>query len=189
MPTLVDRLRVERAIWVLDTLNGDLPGRRRKAIRAELRADLRASAQDVGTVEAIRRLGDLRLLSAGYGDAEYGEEGPRPRYLKGIFWTALAEVVLMFVTMAQVFAFDAGLLAAGPGAGAYRFRALAGWGPVYETTYDDEGFTSFFLDFTPALLPFACVLLVAFLVGGRMWRALPRRRQAATGPSSQSPRA
>jgi hypothetical protein len=175
MPSLADRLRVERAIWVLDTFNGDLPGRRRKAIRAELRADLWASAQDVGTAEAIRRLGDLRRLSAGYADAEYGEEGPRPRYLKGIFWTVITEFVLMFVTLAQIQAFDAGLQEAGPGAGEYEYRPLR-WGPIYETTYDEEGFTGFLLDFTPALLPYALVLLVAFLVGGRMWRALPRRR-------------
>jgi hypothetical protein len=176
MPSLVDRLRVERAIWVLDTFNGDLPGRRRKAIRAELRADLWASAQEVGVAEAVRRLGNLRRLSAGYADAEYGEDGPRTRYLKGIFWSVLAEIVLIFVMMAQVFAFDAGLMEAGSRAGEYRFRAL-GWGPVYETTYDEEGFISFSLDFTPALLPYALVLLVAFLVGGRMWRALPRRRR------------
>lgn len=176
MPSLVDRLRVERAIWVLDTLNGDLPGRRRKAIRNELRADLWASAQEVGTAEAIRRLGNLRRLSAGYSDAEYGEEGPRPRWVKGILWVALTEFVLMFVVLAQVQAFDAGLQEAGPGAGEYEFRPL-GWGPIYNTTYDDEGFTGFFLDFTPALLPYMAVIVVAFLVGGRMWRALPRRRR------------
>jgi hypothetical protein len=176
MPSLVDRLRVERAIWVLDTLNGDLPGRRRKAIRNELRADLWASAQEVGTAEAIRRLGNLRRLSAEYSDAEYGEDAPRPRWLKGIFWGALTDFVLMFVTAAQLAAFEAGLLAAGPGAGEYEYRPL-GWGPIYNTTYDDEGFTGFYLDLVPALLPYAAVQVVAFVVGGRMWRALPKRRQ------------
>jgi hypothetical protein len=174
-PSLADRLRIERVIWTVDTLAGDVPGPRRRELRRTLRADLWASAREVGAATAIRNLGPVRRLAAGYLDAEYGDDRPRPRYLKGVFWTILVEAVLGLLVAGRLVAFDTGLAAAGPGAGEYAFRPLGGWGPVYRVSYDETGYAGFVLDVTPALLPFVLVLVLAFLVGGRFWRALPAR--------------
>ncbi len=168
-PSFVDRLRIERAVWTVDTLAGDLPGRRRRSVRRELRADLWASTREVGAAEAIRRLGNLRRLSAEYLDVEYGAK--RPRYLKGAFWAFMAVVVLEVHTFARIDGFHHGLEVADPGDGSFTLRPLGRFGPVYETAYVDGTFDSFSLDLAPALLPLAVVLLGAFLVGGRFWRA------------------
>lgn len=177
---LSDRLRIERAVWTIDTLAGDLPGRRRRSIRHSLRADLWASAGEVGAAEAVRRLGPLRRLAAEYVVAEYGEDRPRPHYLKGVFWTILAELAWLALIVAQLVAFDAGLDRAGITDGTYEYRPLGALGPRYEVTYEDGGFGGFALDLTPALLPFAVLLVVAFVLGGRLWRALPPNRRRAT---------
>ncbi len=176
-PGLLDRLRIERAVWTFDTYAGDLPGKRRREIRRELRADLWASAQEVGGAEAIRGLGGLRRLAAGYIVAEYGEEGPRPRWVKGVFWVFLVEYLLLTILFARLGAFDAGLETAGPDTGSYRFLPLGRWGPVYDVRYDDGRFAESVLEFTPALLPFAVVMVATFVIGGRMWRAVPALRR------------
>ena len=91
-PSLTDRLRIERTVWTLDALLGDLPQRSRVAKRREMRANLAEAAADVGTVEAIRRLGPLRPLAGEYLAAEYGEGRPHPRWVAAIYWTVLAEL-------------------------------------------------------------------------------------------------
>jgi hypothetical protein len=175
----LDRLRIARAVWTVDALAADLPGKRRKAIRRDLRADLWASAEEVGAKEAVRRLGSLHRLAAEYVLAEYGEEKPPPRYLKGIFWAALVEVGLLIVVIARIGAFEHGLGAAGATDGTYAFSPLGGWGPRYETTLEDGDLAGFMLDFSN-VLPIIGVLAVVFLIGSRYWRMLPAYRNRAT---------
>lgn len=175
----LDRLRVARAVWTVDALAGDLPGKRRKAIRRDLRSDLWASAEEVGAKEAVRRLGSLHRLAAEYVIAEYGEEKPHPRYLKGIFWAALVEISLLIVVIARITAFERGLAAAGATDGTYAFSPLGGWGPRYETTLEDGDLAGFMLDFSN-VLPIIGLLAVVFLVGSRYWRMLPAYRNRAT---------
>ena len=71
-----DRLRIERRVWTLNTYLQTLPRRSQLAKRRELRVNLRAAAADVGTKEALRRLGNVRTIAADYISAEY--DGPRP---------------------------------------------------------------------------------------------------------------
>ena len=54
----------------LDYHLSDLPGLRRRQIRREIRADLRAAAADVGTRPAIANLGHPRVLAARPGNAQ-----------------------------------------------------------------------------------------------------------------------
>ena len=174
----LDRLRIARAVWTVDALGGDLPGKRRKAIRRDLRSDLWASAQEVGGKEAVCRLGSLHRLAAEYVLAEYGEEKPPPRYLKGIFWAALVEAGLIVVLVARISAFERGLDAAGATDGTYAFSPLGGWGPRYETTLAGGELDGFVLDFSN-VLPIIGVLALVFLIGSRYWRMLPAYRNSA----------
>jgi len=171
---LVDRLRVERAVLTLDTWIGDLPRRRRRDVRRELRADLLASAADVGAREAVRRLGPLRRLGLDYLDAEFGELRPRPNGLHGLAWGIAAGALLVTSMVAGSEAYSSGLRSAHAGAGTYGHR-LAPWGPRYIETYPASG-----ADPTIAwefdggmILLWLAVILVAVVVGGRSWRAIP----------------
>ena len=56
----LDRLRIERAVWSLDSRLQDLPWRSRVAKRRELRANLLDASADVGAPEALRRVGSIR---------------------------------------------------------------------------------------------------------------------------------
>ena len=71
-----DRLRIERAVWTLNSYMQTLPWRSQVAKRRELRVNLRAASADVGTKEALRRLGNVRTMTADYIIAEYGGPGP-----------------------------------------------------------------------------------------------------------------
>jgi len=62
--TLADRLRIEVAVWRLDTKLGELPRRSRIAHRKETRANLRAAALDVGSAKALRLWGSKIRVSA-----------------------------------------------------------------------------------------------------------------------------
>lgn len=170
----LDRLRIERAVQVVDTWIGDLPGRRRRQVRAELRADLLASAEEVGAREAVRRLGPLRRLAAGYLDAEFGDVRPRPSWAKGMVWAVAAELVLLTALFAGTIGFSAGLDAVKLKSGTYRWAPLGDLGPHYVETWAGGQFEAFELDLP---LP-AGILTVAlvFVMGGRMWRTLPLRR-------------
>ncbi|MFC8701111.1 hypothetical protein ACFUIV_02990, partial [Streptomyces anulatus] len=112
--TLADRLRIERAVWTLDSHLDNLPLRSKRAKRRETRANLHAAAADVGAAEAIRGLGDLRSLAAGYLAAEYGEHGPRPSYTMGAVWLIMVHVIAGLLAVAGKAAFTAGVRAAEP---------------------------------------------------------------------------
>jgi hypothetical protein len=72
-----DRMRIERVVWMLDQRLYDLPRRSCIDKRREVRANLRAAASDIGTREALARLGNSRELATEYLTAEFGD-GPRP---------------------------------------------------------------------------------------------------------------
>ena len=58
-----DRMRIGRVVWMLDQRLYDLPRRSRIDKRREVRANLRAAASDIGTREALARLGNSRDLA------------------------------------------------------------------------------------------------------------------------------
>ncbi len=171
--SLVDRLRIERAVWTVDTYLSSLPARRQRAIRRELRANLRASAAQIGARQAIRDLGSLRRLSIDYLSAEYRGR-PSPSMLKGLFWVVAVEAVILTAYVVGIGSFINGLEAAGPAPGSY----LARW-PVFgmqaTVTYDTGGeFTGMTSElFLPVLLAWVSG---AFVLGSRLWRLIPLMR-------------
>src|SRR5476649_318974 len=106
-----DRLSIERRVWTLNTYLQTLPRRSQLAKRRELRVNLRAASADVGTKEALRRLGNVRTMAADYINAEYG--GPRPSWWAAIcvfpaFW------VMFWWSSSRIDAFKGGVIAANP---------------------------------------------------------------------------
>ena len=103
-----DRLRIERAVWTFNSYLQALPWRSQVAKRRELRVNLRAASADVGTKEALRRLGNVRTMAADYITAEYG--GPRPSWWAAIcvlqaFW------FMFWLSSARIDAFKGGVIA------------------------------------------------------------------------------
>ncbi|MBX6752132.1 MAG: hypothetical protein IRY85_21135 [Micromonosporaceae bacterium] len=171
--TFIDRLRIERAVWTVDTYLSVLPMRRQRDIRRELRANLRASAAQVGARTAVRNLGNLRRLSYEYLSAEYrGRPWPTP--LKGLAWVLVVEVVLFTAWLTAVDSYRDGLAAAGAPPGTYSFRwPLFGLGS--QVTVDSS--SEFPVQvFTLSLLEFLAWLAAIFVLGSRLWRVIPRWR-------------
>jgi hypothetical protein len=175
---LIDRLRIERAIWTLDALVQSLPGRSRRAIRREMRANLRAAGAEVGGREAVRRLGSLRRVAIGYLEAEYGEGRPRPHWLKAMFWVLAVEAVVLMVTFVGHSAFMSGVEAADRHPdGTYVWHGLGWLGVAGDVSYSGGKVEGSSFDFSGMVLVY---LLAAAVLGGRLWRLLPawwRRRR------------
>jgi len=179
-PTWLDRLRIERAVWTLDTMLTIVPGRRRRAIRREMRANLTAASAEVSTVEAIGRLGDLRLLAIEYADAHYGEQRPRPNLRGLLVWSPLAGVALVVVMFAGLESFMDGVEATGAAPGIHEWKTLSPfvWG---EVEYDASGRFGGF-EFHLSVMFLLVYSLVVAVLGGRLWRLVlwrPRRSQRA----------
>lgn len=178
--TWLDRLRIERAVWSLDTRVAALPGRSRRTIRREIRANLRAASVDVGTSRAVAHLGDLRRLANGYLDAEYGDGRPRVRYLKAFFWTMAAELLVIVAMFAGHDSFLAGLEAGRVSPdGVYAWQQLDWLGITGDVTYRQGELDSFGFSLSTWTLLY---LFAAFALGGRLWRLLPgwRSRKSVT---------
>jgi hypothetical protein len=174
--SVTDRLRIERVMWAVDLLIYDIRTGRRRTIRGDLRANLRAAAREVGVGAAIRQLGPLRRLARGFVDAEYGPEARRPRWMGAIRWGFVCGLVIEACSLAGFSAFVAGVSAADPSAhGTFVWNQLSALGlGSLEVTFA-HGQAIFFQG---SLLPWTCVLYVAAAVvlGGRLWRLTPRRK-------------
>jgi hypothetical protein len=121
----LDRLRIERVVWLLDQRLYDIPRESRIAHRREVRQNLHTAAQDVGTSAALRNLGSSAQLAAGFLAAEFGD---RPRHswvAAGVF----AATSMLFVTAFLADAangFAAGVVAADPHAtGTFHWDGLS----------------------------------------------------------------
>jgi hypothetical protein len=181
--TLPDRLRIERAVWTLNGYIDDLPYRSKRARRHETRANLYAAAADVGVAEAIRGLGDLRQLAAGYLAAEYGETGPRPSYTAGLVCVILVNVAAVALVEVGESAFTAGLLAADPDiSGTFHWRGIPYVSDPVAVTVTDGSSRATGGGLT-VLTTFAW--MAAFVLGGRLWRLLPvwRRWRSRHAPA------
>jgi hypothetical protein len=183
--TRADRLRIEWALWRLNAHLQDLPARTRRAVRRELRANLRGSAAELGAAAAIERLGNLHKLAIGYLEAEYADR-PQPRWLIGLCWALAVELVILCSAFVGQFAFMDGVEAgnAHPN-GTFVWNGLAFLGVGGDVTYTGGEPTSFGLSLNLWMLVYP---LAAFVIGGRLWRLAPawrrsaRRRQDASTP-------
>lgn len=174
-PALLDPAADRAHRWILDRLVAELPGRSRRAIRRELRDNLRAAAAEVGAAEAVRRLGSLRRLANGYLDAEVGDYGPQPRWVRGLLWPLVVEAMVVAVALIQNHAFVDGSSRSGPTSRAPTAgpRWLRGM-PSGEVTLLGGQARRFGTEF-----PFAILLYpaVAHELGAGMWRSLPGWRR------------
>jgi hypothetical protein len=178
MPTIAngfDRLRIERLVWSLDQQLYDLPRAQRIAIRREVRTNLRDAARDVGTAEALRRVGGSRRLAEQYLVAEFGDH-PRHSWVAAAYAAGLLPLLLNFFLAEAGNAFRNGVTSADPHAtGTYIWSGVS-W-LQSATTYTFANGT----DSTQggAWTPLAYVLWIVLTVGfGRLWRLRFRRRPA-----------
>ena len=166
-----DRLRLERAVWTCDRLLQDLPRKSRVARRRELRDNLSSATQDVGAAGAVRQLGDLRQLAAGYLAAEYGDWQPRPSWTKAASAFIVLYVVLYWLQEVGSSAFRAGVLSDQPGA-----TASTTWDGI-PYVLDDMVFTfsqGASSSVGGAWRPGAYIaLILVSILAGRLWRLLP----------------
>jgi len=173
-----DRIRVERAVWALDSYLQKLPRKSRIEKRRELRVNLLAASADVGTNEALRRLGNVRTLAAEYVVAEYG--GPGPSWLL-IYFMLPAFAFMFWLSSARIDAFERGAIAANPHlTGVYHMTGVA-----YVLTNDTFTFVNGKVtEVGGTLLPLVYVCIVVFTVlAGRLWRVIPVLRRRALGLS------
>jgi len=178
MTTLFDRLRIERAVWMLDQRLYDLPRKSRIAKRREVRANLITAANDVGATTALRHLGNSRQLAAEYLSAEFGDE-PRPSWMAAALFLFTGQLVLTSVLSDASFAYRDGIKAADPTAtGRFVWHGIP---------YLQDAVTYTFANGSSnqvggAWTPFAwAIWLVATVLVGRLWRVVPAwlRRRAA----------
>ena len=166
-----DRLRLERAVWTVDRLLQDLPRRSRVARRHELRNDLHSATDDVGAAVAVRQLGDLRELAAGYLAAEYGDWPPRPSWGRAAGAAVLYYFVLAWLLEAGSSGFRAGILTGQPSAtGNYSWNGISYLLDDVAFTFSHGVSTSVGGAWQP--LAYAALALVSILAG-RLWRLLP----------------
>ncbi len=171
MTSVLDRARIERAVWSYDfwlDLRGT-PGRRRRrrGLRRELRANLVDAGAVVGTRVAVAGQGGTRATAAAAGEPD----ADRPRWSAGLqagVSVAVATVVIqLFAALwwvdgafaatssepvrGSLFGFPGSSVAYLPGGRGFAVEVVPGW--------------------TGVLLGVAVLLLVA-----RPWRALRRPR-------------
>jgi hypothetical protein len=176
-PTVLDRLRIERATWTLDARLQDLPRRSRITKRRELRDNLRAAADEVGARQAVRQLGDLRVLAADYLAAEYGELARRPSWYAAAVALAAVDLVMMLLDHVASSAFRAGIHATSASAsatGTFRWPGVSYLISEETFTYRAGTSTSVGGAWTPWVY---LIMLVATVAAGRLWRLFPAARR------------
>ncbi|BFU47645.1 hypothetical protein [Krasilnikovia sp. MM14-A1004] len=175
----LDRLRIERLVWSLDQQLYDLPRAQRVATRREVRANLREAARDVGTAEALRRVGGSRRLAQQYLIAEFGDR-PRHSWIGAAYAAVLVPLVLDYFLGEAGNAFQSGVTAADPHAtGTYVWSGVSWLQSTATYTFSNGTASSHGGAWTPFTY---LVWLVVTIAGGRLWR-LRFRRRAAAGPA------
>ena len=160
-PSLRDTLVRERYLLRFDWAMQDFP--KYQPIVRELRTELTATASEVGMRQAVADLGHPRVLADAYLS---GLGRPVPRWTTGAVWGALAVGAVVFLALAY-------------GIGTLETIGQMGGGTVERvflgatTTFtNDDGEISFRSTLTwQALVFYACVFTVPFLLGARVWRA------------------
>jgi hypothetical protein len=176
----IDRIRIERLVWALDQRIYDLPWRSRIARRREVRDNLRAAALDVGTTEALRRLGGSQQLAQEYLTAEFGD-GPRHSWTAAATYCALFPLVLNFFLGYVMSGYQAAISAVSPHAtGTFTWSGISYLQhPIVYTFSGGHG------SFTGGDWSLACyaLWLAGTIAAGRLWRLRPlrisRRERAA----------
>jgi hypothetical protein len=165
-------LAVEWTAWrITRRLRRDVPFSARRAIRRDVRANLRVAAQELGTREALRRFGDVTTVAEDYRAAAARPDAVRvDRGLVAAAFTLLALVLLSVVripTFGMVTTFDAFTDAREWHVQLWRLGELSG--DIATRTL----FEATVYSYSVVLLP-----LLAFLVWSRAWRYIARKGTA-----------
>lgn len=168
--SLVDRARIERAVLSYDfwlDLRGT-PGRRRRELRRELRANLVDAGAAVGTRAAVAGLGGTRAMAAVAGEPD----ADRPRWSAGMQAGVAAVAATLLVQLFAMVWWVDGVLAAATTAPVR--GSLFGF-PGSAVAYLPEG-RGIAVEMAPGWTGVLVGLVVLLLVA-RPWRALRRTRQ------------
>ncbi len=183
--TWFGRLRIERLVWALDQRLYDLPRHSRIAKRREVRANLLSAAQDIGTGEALRRLGTSRELAGQYLAAEFGE-GPRHSWIATAYIGGAAPLLLNFFLDEAASAYSQAVTATDPHAtGTFIWHGISYLQSAVTYAFDDGHASRTGGAWTPLTY---ILWALATVVGGRLWR-LPwwkdfrRKDKAAAMPT------
>jgi hypothetical protein len=169
----LDRLRIERLVWALDQQLYDLPRRSRIDHRREVRSNLLTAASDVGTSEALRRVGTGRALAAQFLTAEFGD-GPRHSWVAAAYFAALVPLALMSLLSEASEAYRHAIITVEPHVtGSFTYSGVS----FLQTPVHFEFTNGVASQTGGALTP---AVYVGWAVGtvavGRLWRLVPRRR-------------
>jgi len=173
--SLGDRLRLDLAVLRYDAwldLRGGVGRRRRRELREELRANLADASAQVGSREAVRRLGPLRTLAA--ESAGGGRPVGRPAWTHGALVAGYAFCGVLIVELLAVMWWTGA--AHDSGAPTVRGSLTLFPGSAVEYSRAPGGMS---LEFQPGWLVLAAAV-VAFAVASRPWllarRTAPRER-------------
>jgi hypothetical protein len=175
--TWLDRLRIERVVWTLDQRLYDLPRKSRIEKRREVRENLLTAARDIGTADALRRLGNSQQLAAEYLSAEYGEQ-PRPHWVAAATFFLTAQLFFTSFLSEAAMAYADGVTAAKPNVtGTFTWSGISYLQDEVTYTFVHGNSSSVGGAWTP--LAWAIWIVVTVLVG-RLWRVASvwRRRRA-----------
>jgi hypothetical protein len=163
----IDRLRIERAVWMLDQRLYDLPRKSRISKRREVRENLLTAAADVGAGEALRHLGHGRQLADEYLAAEFGDT-PRPSWIAAATFAVTAQLLITWMLAEAADAFGRGLATANPNAtGTFAWNGIRYLQDTVTYTFVDGRSSSVGGAWTP--LAWAIWIAGTVLVG-RLWR-------------------
>ncbi len=166
----IDRLRIERVVWMLDQRLYDLPRQSRIAKRREVRENLLVAAHDVGARQALRQLGDNRELAREYLAAELGT-GPRHSWVAAMVFAGTVPFLVNWVLGEAVSAYGDGVLAGDPRAtGTFTWSGIAYLQDTVTYTFTNGTGSSVGGAWTPLTY---LLWVVGTVLVSRAWRALP----------------
>jgi hypothetical protein len=172
----IDKVRIERVVWALDQQIYDLPRAARIATRREVRQNLLTAAHDIGTREAIRRLGGSRRLANEYLTAEFGS-GPRHSWIAAMYCAGMVPLVLSWLLTEASNGFRDGVIAANPNAtGTYTWDGLSFLQSRTTYTFGNGSSSSVGGDWVTQPVPWLIWIGGTILVG-RLWRLVPAWRK------------
>jgi hypothetical protein len=143
----------------------NVPGRRRRDLRRELRSNLQAATASVGSRAAVTGLGSIRRLAA-----ESRDDRRRPRWSMGLSAMLAAAMFTVVVEFFHVLAWVDGVRSVAPTG---RASGSLTFFPGSALGYDGSG-TGFEVSISPGWLALAIGGLTGLIVA-RPWRAIPSR--------------
>ncbi len=123
--SVVDRLRIERYVWTLDSLLYDLPQHSRVSTRREVRQNLLTAATEVGAGQALTQIGSSAYLAREQFGAQFGDR-PRHSWVAAGIFAATVFLVATSLWASAALAYGDGLMATGRHlSGTYTWHGIA----------------------------------------------------------------